>query len=326
MLFVDSAMKIESPLAEPSGVQPCFGLPWMTPWLVFALFSSGCKPPESLAQRESGEKVDPLVDTTATSPFDDPPPVIAAPSVAEPETATLPSTETETKTQLPLDCVLTNADGRSIRGTIVGKMGDEIAFQRASDGKAFVLSIDGLSPNDQLELAELSDEAVETVAALKIPSVTAEGESGNGKNKMAGGARPRRADWHDDPEKAFAEAKALGLPVYVFFTGSDWCPPCKKQEESVHKKPDFQRFADSHLVLLEIDFPRRRSQPAGVKERNQAMASEWGVSSFPSLFLASDPNGDREPVRRAQSLEDFLDGLEGQVGRFKAAFAVPAAP
>lgn len=175
MLFVDSAMKIESPLAEPSGIQPCFGLPWMTPWLVFALFSSGCKPPESVAQRESGEKVDPLVDTTATSPFDDPPPAIAAPSVVEPETATLPSTETETKTQFPLDCVLTNADGRSIRGTIVGKMGDEIAFQRASDGKAFVLSIDGLSPNDQLELAELSDEAVETVAALKIPSVTAEG-------------------------------------------------------------------------------------------------------------------------------------------------------
>ena len=79
-------------------------------------------------------------------------------------------------------------------------------------------------------------------------------------------------------------------------------------------------------MLLEIDFPRRRSQPADVKERNQAMASEWGVNSFPTLFLASDRNGEREPVRRAQTLDEFLDGLENQVGRFKAASAVPAAP
>lgn len=326
VVFLNPTMKIESRLLVPSGILPSFRLTWMTPWLAFALFSSGCKPPESVAQRESGEKVDPLVDTTVTSPFDDPPPAISPTSVSEPATVTPSSAEIETKMQFPRDCVLTNADGRSIRGTIVGKMGDEIAFQRASDGKSFVLSIARLSVSDQLDLAELSDEATETVAALRTPSGPAAGKSGDGNGRMVGGKRPRRADWHDDPEKAFAEAKALGLPVYVFFTGSDWCPPCKKQEESVHKKSDFQRFADSHLVLLEIDFPRRRSQPADVKERNQAMASEWGVSSFPSLFLASDLNGNREPVRRAQSLDEFLEGLEGQLGRFKAASASPAAP
>lgn len=315
MVFLNSAMKIESRLPEPSGIQPSFGLPWMTPWLAIALFFSACNPPESVAKRESGDKVDPLVEPTVTSPFEDPPPAIAAPTVVEPASATPApvEAEAETKKQFPRDCVITNADGRSIRGTIVGKMGDEIAFQRASDGKAFVLSISRLSAKDQLDLAELSDEAMETVTSLKTPSGPAAGESGNGKNKVAAGKRPRRADWHDDPETAFAEATELGLPVYVVFTGSDWCPPCKQLEKTIHEATAFSDFADEHLVLLKLDFPRRKSQSGKVKERNQRMASEWGVNSFPSLFLATGPSGIREKVTRVPEVEGFIEAMKEQL-------------
>jgi thiol-disulfide isomerase/thioredoxin len=287
----------------------------MVPGLAIALMLAGCNPPESVAKRESGDKLDSLVEPVATSPFEDPEPTVTSPPVVETAPDNPSPAAAVEKKQFPRDRVLTSADGRSIRGTILGKKGGEIAFRRASDGRAFVLSIDRLSAGDQLDLAELSDEGTETVVALKAPSGPAAGESETGKVKVAVGKRPRRAEWHEDPDAAFAEAAELGLPVYVVFTGSDWCPPCKQLEKTIHEASAFSDFADEHLVLLKLDFPRRKSQSSKVKERNREMASEWGVNSYPSLFLTTGPDGTRENVTRVADVKGFIEAMKEQLRR-----------
>lgn len=207
----------------------------------------GCKPPALRSEKEADESGELLS-------FDEAPVSTEAISGAVPA-APAPVVEEPVKKQYPLSRVITNAEGRSIPGEIVGKRGNDIAFRRTSDGKTFVVSIAQLSADDQLDLAALPDESVETVASL-LAEQTAAAPAPPGQRQ-----RSRRADWHDDPEEAFAEAKELGLPVYVLFTGSDWCPPCKILETTIHDDSDFSGFADKNLVLLVISPNEKPSPP-----------------------------------------------------------------
>jgi thiol-disulfide isomerase/thioredoxin len=264
----------------------------------------GCKPPALRSDKvadESGKELSFDDSTAPAESFSEPAPAAPAPVAEEP-----------VKTQYPLSRVITNAEGRSIPGEIVGKRGDEIAFRRTSDGQRFVVSLTQLSANDQLDLATLPDESAEAVAALLAEQTAA---STAPRPPLGSGQRSRRAEWHDDPEKAFAEAKELGLPVYVLFTGSDWCPPCKILETTIHDDADFSDFADKNLVLLVLDFPKRKSQSAEIKERNSEMASSWGVGGYPTIYLAKEIDGAREPVSRTRDVESFLSGLESAIER-----------
>src|SRR6185436_2003646 len=65
---------------------------------------------------------------------------------------------------------------------------------------------------------------------------------------------------------ATAQAKKEGKLLMMNFTGSDWCGWCIKLKGEVFSKPEFDEFASKHLVLLEIDFPRKTPQPAAVKQ------------------------------------------------------------
>lgn len=271
------------------------------------IFLGGCKPPALRSDKEAGESAEVLSfdeSTASTAAIPEPAPAAPAPVVEEP-----------VKKQYPLSRVITNAEGRSIPGEIVGKRGDDIAFKRTSDGQRFVVSLSQLSADDQLDLAALPDESAEAVAALLAEQTAAAPAATAPRPPLGPGQRSRRAEWHDDPEKAFAEAKELGLPVYVLFTGSDWCPPCKILETTIHDDSDFSDFADKNLVLLELDFPKRKSQSAKVKERNSEMASSWGVGGYPTIYLAKEIDGAREPVSRTRDVESFLSGLESAMER-----------
>lgn len=275
--------------------------------------TAGCKPPESKAMREKSGN--PLPEGGKVSPFDEPPPsvpVVEDPVVEDPVVATAPEAKADPAPamQFPLDRVLRNADGRSIVGTILAKRGDEIAFRRQSDGKEFVLSITRLSADDQIELSSFHDESVDRINEISGKQGETAGAS------VARTDRPREAEWHDDPEKAFKEAKATRLPIYVLFTGSDWCPPCMRLEETIHDTREFQEFANLNLVLLKIDFPRRKSQSNAEKERNQEMADSWGVEGFPTIFLTGGAIGTRTRLKRTGELASYLEMLGRELESF----------
>src|SRR5882762_3146601 len=68
------------------------------------------------------------------------------------------------------------------------------------------------------------------------------------------------AAWLADLPKAQAQAKAQGKFVLIHFSGSDWCGWCLKLHKEVFLKPEFEAYAKSNLVLVEIDFPKRKPQ------------------------------------------------------------------
>jgi len=91
--------------------------------------------------------------------------------------------------------------------------------------------------------------------------------------------------WSDDLETAIAKAKQSGRKVLVNFTGSDWCGYCIKLKEQVLTTEAFAEWAGRKLVLVEIDFPRRKEQTADTKARNAALKQRFEVPGYPTVIL-----------------------------------------
>ena len=82
-------------------------------------------------------------------------------------------------------------------------------------------------------------------------------------------------------ERARSEKKVLLME----FTGSDWCPPCIMLERQVFSQPEFKEYAAQHLVLLEVDFPRRKELSDEQKTANVKLAERYGIEGFPTIVL-----------------------------------------
>jgi len=96
--------------------------------------------------------------------------------------------------------------------------------------------------------------------------------------------------WSTDYEASVAQAATSKKAILLEFTGSDWCPPCMKQNKDVFEQTAFEDYAKDKLVLVKLDFPRRKEQDPALKERNQKLSTQYGVEGFPTIILLS-PEG-----------------------------------
>ena len=97
-------------------------------------------------------------------------------------------------------------------------------------------------------------------------------------------------NWLTDPKVAQAEAKQANKLVMLDFTGSDWCGWCIRLKKEVFSKPEFQEYANKNLVLVEIDFPKGKTQARELAQQNMQLASRYSVQGFPTLIVL-DANG-----------------------------------
>jgi protein disulfide-isomerase len=100
------------------------------------------------------------------------------------------------------------------------------------------------------------------------------------------------SDWLHDWNKAQEEAKSNHKLLFLNFTGSDWCGWCIKFDKDVLSQPQFKNFAHDNLVLVELDFPRRKSQPTEEKKQNVQLAQQYEVLGFPTIVVLNS-NGQK---------------------------------
>jgi thioredoxin-related protein len=91
--------------------------------------------------------------------------------------------------------------------------------------------------------------------------------------------------WYSDVNKAYDLSKETRKPIFAFFTGSDWCGWCHKLQREVFSKPEFQKWANDNVVLLELDFPRRKELPAELIQQNQSLQQFFQVTGFPTIWV-----------------------------------------
>src|SRR5437588_575571 len=93
------------------------------------------------------------------------------------------------------------------------------------------------------------------------------------------------SQWLTDLPKAQAKAKEEKKLVMLDFTGSDWCGWCIKLHKEVFSKPEFAEYAKKNLVLVEVDFPRQKEQPAELKKANQKLQEKYKIEGYPTLVV-----------------------------------------
>jgi len=103
--------------------------------------------------------------------------------------------------------------------------------------------------------------------------------------------------WLTDLPKAQEKAKAENKLVFMDFTGSDWCPPCKQLHKDVLTSKEFSEFARDNLVLVEVDLPRLKPQTPELQRANRELQRKFKVSMFPTLIIL---NGEGKELGRLQ--------------------------
>jgi thioredoxin-related protein len=96
--------------------------------------------------------------------------------------------------------------------------------------------------------------------------------------------------WLTSLPDAKAQAQRENKLVLVDFTGSDWCVWCKKLDAETFSKPEFAEYAKKNLVLVMLDYPHSKPQPADLKAANDALMHKYNIDGFPTL-LAMKGNG-----------------------------------
>ena len=95
------------------------------------------------------------------------------------------------------------------------------------------------------------------------------------------------ANWQTDLPTAQAQAKTENKMVLLDFTGSDWCGWCIKFKKEALDTPEFGEYAAKNLVLVEVDFPRKKEQSADQKKANKALGSKYHVDGYPTFVVLS---------------------------------------
>lgn len=95
-------------------------------------------------------------------------------------------------------------------------------------------------------------------------------------------AQEGELDWHTDFDKAIELSIESKKPIYLFFTGSDWCGWCIRLQKEVFFKPDFVKWAKENLILVELDFPRRKKLDESLKQQNDNLRQMFAVRGYPT--------------------------------------------
>lgn len=97
-----------------------------------------------------------------------------------------------------------------------------------------------------------------------------------------------KLNWIPTYKEALKKSKKEKKPVLIYFTGSDWCGPCKLLDKNLFHTEKFRTLADKYLILLEVDIPRRVDllSPDKMKE-NRILQKKYSVNSFPTLMVVN---------------------------------------
>ncbi|RAJ17162.1 thioredoxin family protein [Olleya aquimaris] len=96
-------------------------------------------------------------------------------------------------------------------------------------------------------------------------------------------------NWLTDLSEAKAESESSNKPILIYFTGSDWCAPCKMLKQDFFNTEKFEEKAEQ-FVLLMIDMPRRTDIiTEEQKEKNKIVVSKYNASGgYPNLVALND--------------------------------------
>jgi protein disulfide-isomerase len=127
-----------------------------------------------------------------------------------------------------------------------------------------------------------SSEPVDASSAQATPSAQTAPASQTATSDQAAPSKP---GWITSVEQGQQEAKTSNKLVLLDFTGSDWCGWCVLLDREVFSKPKFKEYASKNLVLVEVDFPKRKPVSDTTRKENIRLAQQYQVQGFPTIIV-----------------------------------------
>jgi thioredoxin-related protein len=123
-------------------------------------------------------------------------------------------------------------------------------------------------------------------------------------------ARAEDLQWLTDVPKALAQANKENKMVMLDFTGSDWCGWCIKLNKEVFSKQEFADYAKKNLVLVEVDFPRRKQLSEEQKKANDALAEKYKIQGYPTIIVLGKDGKQLGELGYESSPKPFIEKLD----------------
>lgn len=108
---------------------------------------------------------------------------------------------------------------------------------------------------------------------IALPSLASSGEEKGGLM------------WYSDLNEVHKLSLETGKPIFGFFTGSDWCGWCMRLQREVFAKEAFIDWAKKNVILLELDFPRKKQLPDELRKQNQDLQRAFQVTGYPTVWI-----------------------------------------
>jgi protein disulfide-isomerase len=98
--------------------------------------------------------------------------------------------------------------------------------------------------------------------------------------------------WNNNLKNSIEVSKKTNKPLLLFFTGSDWCGWCIRLQTEVFKTPEFKKWANENVVLVELDFPRKTVLAPEIAEQNNQLQQFFAVQGFPTVWFVNATSND----------------------------------
>lgn len=97
-----------------------------------------------------------------------------------------------------------------------------------------------------------------------------------------------------DFAEAKNEAKKTGKPLFIYFTGSDWCIWCQKMDSEILASKEFTSLVGDKFIFVEIDTPIYKTLDPKLVKQNDELKTKYKIHGFPTIILL-DPQENEKP-------------------------------
>jgi thioredoxin-related protein len=121
--------------------------------------------------------------------------------------------------------------------------------------------------------------------------------------------------WQEDFDIAQEIAMKEQRPLFVLFTGSDWCKNCLILEEQILSHASFIEKVKERFIFVKIDYPLKRKLSQSVIQKNQKLKEIFNVSGFPTAVICLTTGeklffAGRFPIEPKECAELFIKELD----------------
>jgi protein disulfide-isomerase len=94
--------------------------------------------------------------------------------------------------------------------------------------------------------------------------------------------------WQTDMNKAMELSKKEKKPLLLFFTGSQWCGWCMRLQKEVLKTPEFAKWANDNVVLVELDYDRNgTAHIPEFQKQNSELVQTFAIQGYPTVWFVN---------------------------------------